>query len=340
MNGGGNKMDTTYVQWLKGLAIVLVVVGHFYSAVFSSVWIEGARRVIYLFHMPLFMAISGFLYALSRPLPFGALVKKKALRLMLPYVSISALVLAAKWSAGAVHFQLQHPVQADDLWAFLFFPHRGFACFLWYIYTLFVIFGLVRALEAARVPLWLMFLMALGLRFVPLPPYFCLNLVGAHLVYFMFGMGLKRLTGAGAFNARWATAAAMAGCWAGFGLLAWLILAKGVSGGGWSVLTAISGILSCWTLAMCCGRRPASFLAWIGGASSAIYLLHTLSMGIARYAWEQGIGVDSRRAQVLFFVTSVSLAVMLPALFQRFVLDRFPWAGKVLLGAAPGRHRA
>jgi len=333
-------MDTTYVQWLKGLAIVLVVVGHFYSSFFSSVWIEGARRVIYLFHMPLFMVISGFLYALSRPLPFGALVKKKALRLMLPYVSISALVLAAKWSAGAVHFQLQHPVQADDLWAFLFSPHRGFATFLWYIYSLFVIFCLVRALEAARTPLWLMFSLALGLRFVPLPSYFCLNLVGAHLVYFVFGMGLKRLSGTGVFNAQRGMGAAMAGCWAGFGLLAWLILAKGISGGGWSILAAILGILSCWTLALCYGRRPASFLAWIGGASSAIYLLHTIIMGIIRYVWEQGIGVDSRRAQMLFFASSISLAVMLPAMLQRFVLDRFPKASKVLLGAAPGRNRA
>lgn len=129
--------------------------------------------------------------------------EKKWLRLMVPYVSISGLVWIAKWIAEQVHFSLQYPVKREDLWAFLLYPQYGFACFLWFVYTLFLIFCFVRVLEMARMPLWLLFLVALGLSLCPLPREFCLSLVGANLVYFVFGMGLKRLLEMNFFEERW-----------------------------------------------------------------------------------------------------------------------------------------
>ena len=336
--GNETNKNAATLQWMRGLGITLVVVGHFESLVFTAAWIESLRSLIYLFHMPLFMAISGILYARSRPLSFAALAKKKFLRLMVPYGFVSGVILVAKSVAPEIDFELLHPVSSGDLLAFLFYPQCGFAVFLWFLYTLFLIFCIVRSLELAKIPVWLMFLLALGLHFVSLPRYFCLNLVGANLMYFVFGMGMKEIWRAG--GGRWKNAGMAAGCLAGFSALAWLILVKKCPTSALSILAALAGIMCCWFLALCFMGRGTSALVWLGDASSTIYLLHTLCMGGVRYVWEQGLGVETPAAQLLFFASSVALAVGFPALLQRSILDRVPRLSLTLLGSAPRRVRA
>ncbi len=323
------------MQWLKGFAIVLVVIGHFYSSVATPVWMERTRQVIYLFHMPLFMAISGFLYALSRPLPLGVLARKKFLRLMIPYISISGLVLFAKWMAEKLHFSLQYPLKPGDLLAFLLYPPSGFACFLWFIYTLFLIFVLVRVLEKARTPWVVLFLMALGLSMIPLPQVFCLNLVGANGVYFVFGMGLKRFFAMEFWDESEKEWALLGGSLAGFLALAWLMLCRGARGTILQEIVAFFGILFCWFLARrISGWRGGTAWTWIGASSSAIYLLHTICMGGVRYVWEHWLGANAGYSPIFYFGVAVLSALLIPALFQRRVLSRFPRVCKIFLGAS------
>ena len=327
------KMDVGYIQWLKGFGIVLVVIGHFYSSAVTSVWLENVRQVIYLFHMPLFMAISGFLYALSRPLSLGTLVKKKLLRLMVPYVSISGLVLGAKWIAEQVHFPLQYPIEREDIWAFLLYPQYGFACFLWFIYTLFMIFFIVRVLEMARIPLWLLFLTALGISLFPLPREFCLTLVGANLVYFVFGMGLRRILEKDILDPQWKEWALALGSLALFLLLAWMVVGKGMRGILLRQMTAFLGISSCWFFArQVNGRRRLSPMVWLGVSSSTIYLLHTPCMGTIRYAGERWLGIHSGSSQIIYFLGSVFFSLVIPSMIQRAGLAQFPLACKIFLG--------
>lgn len=332
--------DAACLQWMRGLGILLVVAGHFNSLMFTAEWIETLRRWVYLFHMPLFMAISGILYARSRPLPFGALVRKKSIRLLLPYVTISGLILLAKGFAGLIHFPLQYPIDPGDAWAFLFYPQGGFAVFLWFLYTLFIIFCLVRALEAVKIPVGGLFLLALGLSFVPLPKWFCLNLVGTNLVYFVFGMLMKEVWRTGGAAGRWTDWGVAGASLVAFAVPAWLLLEKNILTGWLPVPVALAGIWACWALARVIGGRENSFLGWLGDASSSIYLLHTLCMGGVRFAWEKGLGVDTAADQMLFFASSVALASVLPALLQRHVLDHVPRLRLALLGSAPSRNRA
>ncbi|HFC54058.1 MAG TPA: hypothetical protein ENJ43_06455, partial [Gammaproteobacteria bacterium] len=50
-----------WVMIAKGIGIVLVVIGHFHLPDSPEAW-HDIRRIIYLFHMPLFFILSGFLY--------------------------------------------------------------------------------------------------------------------------------------------------------------------------------------------------------------------------------------------------------------------------------------
>ena len=53
--------DLDWVHIAKGLAIVLVVVGHFYPVQSPEYW-TVMHQVIYAFHMPVFFLLSGYLY--------------------------------------------------------------------------------------------------------------------------------------------------------------------------------------------------------------------------------------------------------------------------------------
>ena len=324
-----------YIHWLKGLGIFLVVFGHFYASAFVLPGFKLAHDVVYIFHMPLFMAISGFLFARSSAVPFGALMKKKFLRLMIPYISISAVIMAAKLTAGWLHFGLQRPVEAGDWLAFLFYPRQGFACFLWYMYTLFIIFGVVGLLRVCRIPLWLIGVLAVGAWFLPLPAYFCLDLAGANLFFFVLGMILARaVVNLPAWNRRTAWGVVL-GAWLIFGGCAWFVLGAGARIQGLALVAASSGILASWLTAMWVGREGAGVLAGLGRASAAVYLLHTLVMGFVRFVWEFGLGVESRWAAMLFFISSVGLGLAVPVWIQRQVLDRIPLVSRIFLGTGP-----
>ncbi len=61
-----NNCNTTkgFINWLasaKGIGVILVVIGHFLA---SSNLVQ-LNKFIYTFHMPMFFAISGYLYNIS-----------------------------------------------------------------------------------------------------------------------------------------------------------------------------------------------------------------------------------------------------------------------------------
>ena len=80
-----------YIDIAKGILIILVVIGHIIK---GSVFVTKAMiRIINAFHMPAFFIISGFLTdeAKLRNQKFGAYMKKRAIRLLVPYVVFELL---------------------------------------------------------------------------------------------------------------------------------------------------------------------------------------------------------------------------------------------------------
>lgn len=76
----------SHIDIAKGILIILVVIGHILK---GSVFITKTMiRIINAFHMPAFFIISGFLTngAKLKSQPFPAFVKKRAVRLLIPYV--------------------------------------------------------------------------------------------------------------------------------------------------------------------------------------------------------------------------------------------------------------
>lgn len=97
------KQRLEYVDALKGFAILLVVMGHVIAWFFQSYMDVLPLRpspmqlwhVIYSFHMPLFMFISGYLFGMSHFRTFKEYVvkmKKKAMMILVPWLVSGTLL--------------------------------------------------------------------------------------------------------------------------------------------------------------------------------------------------------------------------------------------------------
>jgi len=89
MNVRTDTERNDYLDYLKGILIVLVVYGHTIQFLVykhsEEFWYDPAFKFIYIFHMPLFMAVSGFVSygSLGRNAAFET-IKRRFLQLIVP----------------------------------------------------------------------------------------------------------------------------------------------------------------------------------------------------------------------------------------------------------------
>ena len=80
----------SYVDSLKGIGILLVVMGHLLSP--GELYLQSTvKQFVYSFHMPLFFFLSGLVYGLSRLSNSKVFLAKKITSLLIPYLSFTAL---------------------------------------------------------------------------------------------------------------------------------------------------------------------------------------------------------------------------------------------------------
>ena len=74
-----------YLDFIKGIAIILVIIGHVVQYSLGVGFFENPLFIfIYSFHMPLFMGISGYLFYYSEKRSIGYIVKKRFEQLIVP----------------------------------------------------------------------------------------------------------------------------------------------------------------------------------------------------------------------------------------------------------------
>jgi len=271
------------VQFLdaaRGLAIFLVVIGHVVARELpeGNDWYGYLKEVIYRFHMPLFMVLTGMSFALSLPRfsswpQVAAFSARRAERLLIAYVAFGVLILAGKLAAA--HFiHVDNPAHGDldDVSRLLLIPAESVAGFLWFIYVLSVYLLTVPALFQliGRRPV-LLLVAGLALNLAPWPELFMLDEVVYYLPFFAGGMALWM------WREHWERAGVVA-----FGLTTalFLTLAFSLAAPKWLV-GALSVLPVLWTMR----RLPAAWqdrLAWIGRASLTIYLINTIAIGVTK----------------------------------------------------------
>lgn len=169
-----------WVDKIKIIACILVVLGHFYMSMISSkilsdsVFYNYIIQTIYTFHVPLFFVCSGFLYQHSnRVHSFNSWrlnIVDKFINLGVPYFTFTILTLALKTMFSA---DVNNP--AGELFETLFVtPVAPY----WYLYVLFVLYLITPCMRNKKNALFL-FLLSLSLKIVNIS----LSLIGISLPY-------------------------------------------------------------------------------------------------------------------------------------------------------------
>ncbi len=312
-----------WVDTARGLGIILVVYGHALrghvtSGAYDTAWHADVQdAVIYSFHMPLFFFLAGLF--VQQSLAKGAVVflREKLISLVYPYflwsaISVGLAVLAAgavnnAMSSGAILRLWQTPVYQ-----------------YWFLYALVIIQMLALVSRADwRITAVLCFISAVGLGTGGLG---MISIAISFYVYFGLGILIAPYLPAIQGKRGVVTAAALV---AATGFAASFLIGDLWSGRGLAVARAVLGITATISVAMLCALWS-RWLALLGTASMAIYVLHTIFSAGTRIAL-RAIGFsDNLLALVLGTVIGIAGPLAAWALARHYRL--MPWLG---LGVQP-----
>ncbi len=309
-------------DYLKAIAIILVVIGHWQPDNAPEWWALNIR-FIYSFHMPVFLAASGFLFAYTyRPQKYTTFISKKFKRLMVPYISVSLVVFSLKLVTGR-DAVITNYVDIHDLFMILYYPKAGF--YLWFLWTLWWCFVIIPWFKTTKSRLILL-LASIIAAYLPFkaPDFMCLGITQDMMVYFVFGVV--------AYDYK-----------KGFDKIIKLNTALAVS---IFLLCEVIylihphitkyplpyiGILAMLNLSFLIERHStgklAKYLLAIGSYSFGIYLFHTTFEGFAKTAIAKVAPSLIDPQNTLYFLTSSTIIILtgiiLPILLCRLCLNKF-----------------
>lgn len=303
----------------KAICIILVVIGH-YVPDYSPQWYVGVHDVIYTFHMPLFMFASGFIYmATKKDIPYKDFLLKKVKRLMVPYLSVSAIVITIKLLTEG-HAYVENPVTWMSFVKMLYLPEAGY--FLWFIWALWWMFVISPLFKTKQMRLGLLVL-AIILHYIPnfLPDVFCLRQVQGMLVYFILG--------AVCFD--WKQQISFIRKVPAWCILGFFAIAEGMNlmdmGGQISMLLPYLGIAAIMALSSLIEKwnhKNNEWLMVVSSSSYIIYLFHTTFEGFAK-AVVHKISFFTDGNEVLFIINVfivVGCGIVCPIILHRYILNK------------------
>lgn len=208
-----NVSEKVFLDRLRVALILLVVIGHA-TRMFSPMGVYSGRiaidpihelitTVIYSFHMPFFVMISGYVYGIcvmksKDYVFFWPVIRKKILRLMVPYCVWGVALVAPVLIALSVTPLTYWGYLKSGILLSLDCKH------LWFLGALFLTFLLVHGGKCAlcrlkvynEIPLsikcFVFILMAFVLRYISFPIYFQIWNAIYYLPFFLFGYFIKR----------------------------------------------------------------------------------------------------------------------------------------------------
>ncbi|WP_088284864.1 acyltransferase [Ideonella sp. A 288] len=317
------------VDVAKGLAIVLVVLGHVVARDIHPAgngWYATMNACLYSFHMGLFFFFSGYVFFIGPADTRLARWKKTAARLLPAYLLFAAIVLVAKSLAAGI-LPVDRPVQHlwTDLANLVLYPTSGFASYLWFIVALLQVELLAIALLA-----WLpgapvsALLVAAGLHllsvYVGVTNLLALHQTARYLVFFLLG--------------QWAVAHRDA--WVPWLRRHWWV-ALGAFVGAIALSPAavqptvlgLAAVPAAHAVALRLGAgRAAQVLVVLGTASLTIYLMNSLALGLVRAMILMTTGWDGWRFAVALPVLLVA-GLVLPIVAQRLIFSRVAWLDRI-----------
>ncbi len=325
-----SKQRLEELDLAKGLAIFLVVLGHVVTGRYpvGNEWYGILQMLVYEFHMPFFMLLSGAVFQVTfRPGGMAStwkFISSRTWRLLPAFVIFSVVIWAGKHLAA--QFQVVDNFDArgwGELAEIYVSPTTSVARSLWYIYVLlelYALFAIVLMASAGR--LLPAVLLAVAMRalyhFTEVPPTFGANSLCEYAIFFVLGVAFARayhrlmplfrensLAFYGIFAASFLSMLVLPHYWA-----------KGLVG-----LASVPACLA-FASSFTSGRDKRALLL-LGEYTFTIYLMNTLFIGFAKGMLLQFLPWDGRYFLLHFFVL-LTAGVFGPILLHRLVFTRIP----------------
>ncbi|MFH0809760.1 MAG: acyltransferase family protein [Pseudomonadota bacterium] len=331
-SGSEHLVKTVLVA--KGIAIILVVIGHYRPPGAPEYW-ATLRAGIYTFHMPLFFLLSGYLYHGLKKRSYRDHLKNKLHRLIIPFLSVALFFLAVKYLPNC-YLKLENPITTASVINVFLDPWNSYIPMLWFVYTLLLIFMLYPALELCVKKPGHILLLSILIFLIPMPHLFCLDKLSENLPYFSLGVLLSYHVRLDRKQPLLASALILVAS----AMICYLPAHIATSCDSHRCLTLIklaTGMTGCLLCLLLSNKIqeyfPTSIALWlatVGVFSMSIYLFHTLFESSARVVFYQLMRADNHfEARALFAVAS---GVLMPMVLARYVLQRFYFTRKYLLG--------
>ena len=200
----GEKQKITWLLILQGWAMLWVVIGHAFIGQTGErpLYVDRLFDFAYSFHMPLFMLVSGWLFYLTRLKPvnptwggqiwtYPAILKDKALRLLLPGLVFSILSFAVK-IAFPGEMSRQTGLGVNEITHAYLYPYDNPMRELWFIVTLFwlmLMAPLWRLVIKKSETMWGMLIILIVLHFWhPKTDFLCIQRVFSYAIWFYLGI--------------------------------------------------------------------------------------------------------------------------------------------------------
>jgi fucose 4-O-acetylase-like acetyltransferase len=321
------------IERAKGLAIILVVIGHIVAREppKDNEWYVALKSALYLFHMPFFMYLGGLVFfhvgdALHPRPSYGTYLIRRAERLLVPFLALGLLILLGKLTAERfLHVDNAPAGFWDGLRSLFWNTGQSPATSVWYIFVLFIYCSVTPLLvRLSRGRLWPALLLAAALHFLTVPEIAYLDRVAYFFIYFMIGCATgKYRTQVMQFIG---TTLPVAGLVFSVSLILATMQIKPVVTGticALSSLAFVHGLMrTTWF------DHHSDTLLWIGKYSFAIYLFNTLTIGLTKGVLLKIASWDG--INFLWFFPILLLSGLIgPILLKKALLDRFPPLGRL-----------
>lgn len=318
-----NRVHLSDVDKAKGLAIFLVVFGHVFinKVPAGQEWYFSLNQVIYKFHMPFFMFITGLVTFYTYPRidtisDYLAYVKKKFIRFIPAYLLFAVVVWLGKY-LFAMFADVERPVTGmSDFLNVLIRPRYSHCASLWYIYVCFIYFMIIPVmLKLVKQRLEFLLIFALALYFIPRTSYFALEQVFEYMFVFLLGgyaaCHLREYTGLIDKSS-----CLFLAVFAGALVLAFLFDTPKLMLGLLS-LPALHSLVR-WRI-----FERSFFLTTFGKYTFPIYLMNTMAIGVPSVITRK-YGLWDRPASFIIFPVLLVSGLALPILAQKLFISRVP----------------
>lgn len=326
------------IETLRGVAVILMVLGHvIYAGVTDeNSWWRYFYYSLSYFRMPLFTAISGYVYAL-RPVKNHktlSFLKGKSRRILIPFITVATL----QYIMHSIVPDVNTSVYIKDIWKIFIFSYGQF----WFLQALFLVFVTVAILEyfkrITKVVNWLWILFASAVTYAIVFSFFenVTSNDNYHfyilikyiylLPYFILGIGLFRFREIIYNKSEVLIATSMLFF---FGILFQQLIGFGLIDFETSNLWALGEIVGLTGIYLIFHiRKPSKYLSIIGYYSYGIFLFHIFGTAGSRIVFMR-LGIESSN---LLFLIMMVFGIGFPIVLEEYLLLRSPILRRVFLG--------